>query len=439
MRPAAAQTVVVALLASVPALGALAGCGAAKPKPPASAGHAHGFIRVPGDAATITEAVSRAQPGDVVLVSPGVYHEAVAVRTPRVTLRGLDRNRVIIDGDVLRPNDVVLTGSGDAVQNITVRNATLNGILVTGEPDQAASPGTGEYSPASASPSPPLRGFVVDRVTSYDNGLYGVYAFDARDGMISNSYASGMADSGIYVGECKPCNIVVRANVAERNAVGFEGTNAGRQLFVYGNRFAGNRVGATLESNYQEALIPQDGAVIAGNVIAANGQSQTPEQAEGGFGIGVGIAGGTHNTVSKNLIAANPTVGLEITSAGNLPPVENQVVGNAFAANAVDVVYAATAAAPGTGNCLSGNRLTAVRPKSFPATCPGSTAPSVGVAAPVPRAPRGIPFTDVQAPPRLANMPDAAAAGPPVPGALGLPAITLPPSSLLAGQSTIHL
>ena len=86
-------------------------------------------IRVPQDASTISAAVKRARPGAVVLVSPGTYREMVQVRTPRVTVRGTDRNRVVIDGEVRRPNGIVLVGPGDAVQNLTVRNATLNGVL----------------------------------------------------------------------------------------------------------------------------------------------------------------------------------------------------------------------------------------------------------------------------------------------------------------------
>ena len=35
---------------------------------------------------------------DLVLVSPGVYHEAVSVTTDDLVIRGTDRNRVVLDG-----------------------------------------------------------------------------------------------------------------------------------------------------------------------------------------------------------------------------------------------------------------------------------------------------------------------------------------------------
>ena len=56
-------------------------------------------IKVPADYPTIQAAVDAAKPGDLVLVAPGVYKEAVKVTTDDLTIRGLDRNKVILDGE----------------------------------------------------------------------------------------------------------------------------------------------------------------------------------------------------------------------------------------------------------------------------------------------------------------------------------------------------
>jgi hypothetical protein len=420
----------------------LSGCSGSSHSGATSSPSGRTIIRVPQDARTIGAAVKQARPGAVVLVSPGTYREMVQVRTPRVTIRGTDRNRVVIDGQVQRPNGVVLVGAGDAVQNLTVRNATLNGVLVTGAVDEHGNGigrGSDGYSPPNASKFTPLDGFLVDHVTSYDNGLYGIYAFDAINGEIRDSYTSGMADSGIYVGQCKPCGIAVHGNVAERNAVGYEGTNASGAMYVYGNRFVGNRVGATTNSEHQEALLPQTDALIAGNVIAANDQAKTPEQADGGFGIGFGIAGGTHNVVRNNRIEANPVVGVQITNSDDLPPVGNEIRANLLRGNGVDLVYSAAAAAAGNGNCLAGPAAT-VRPARFPRRCPAAGAVPAA-ASPAMHAPPGIPFTDVQPPPPLAQLPGAAAAGAPSVGRPAAPpesALTVPSAGLLADQSSIR-
>ena len=53
---------------------------------PAPAAQAVSVIRVPQDAATIQAAVDRAQPGDIVLVSPGVYREAVLIQKSYISL-----------------------------------------------------------------------------------------------------------------------------------------------------------------------------------------------------------------------------------------------------------------------------------------------------------------------------------------------------------------
>ena len=272
-------------------------------------------------------------------------------------------------------------------------------------------------------------------VTAGNNGLYGVYAFDAQHGVIERNYVSGSADSGIYVGQCRPCGIVVRDNVAERNAVGYEGTNASGDMYVLRNRLSGNRVGLTSDSDYQEALVPQSGASVVGNLLSDNAEPASPAQADGGFGIGAGIAGGTDNLVARNRVEGNPAAGVVLGSAIDLPPLRNQVIGNVFGDNGVDVAFAASARAPAEGNCLQDNTITTYVPDDVPRTCPapGGIQPS----APMPQMdpPRGVPFPDVPAPPSQPGMPDAAGSPPSstagLPGPVDVAAIGVPAPDLL--------
>src|SRR5690606_27334102 len=70
-------------------------------------------LRVPEDHETIQAAVDAAEPGDLVLVSPGVYEEAVTVETDDVVIRGLDRNEVILDGGFELENGILVVGADE--------------------------------------------------------------------------------------------------------------------------------------------------------------------------------------------------------------------------------------------------------------------------------------------------------------------------------------
>src|SRR5258708_15819949 len=92
---------------------------------------------------TIQGAVDAAHAGDWILIWPGVYHEkatakqGVLITTPDLHLRGLDRNRVIVDGSngsagnpcpadkasqdfTARSGIVVSKASGGSIENLTV-------------------------------------------------------------------------------------------------------------------------------------------------------------------------------------------------------------------------------------------------------------------------------------------------------------------------------
>ncbi|MFE7602379.1 nitrous oxide reductase family maturation protein NosD [Streptomyces sp. NPDC057494] len=404
------------LLAALFVCAAATACTAGSAGPADDAPRGPVTIRVPAEAPTITAALERARPHDLVLISPGRYRETVRVRTGQVTLRGTDRNRVVIDGEGRRGNGIVVTAAGVSVENLTVRSHLQNGVLVTGMKSGGEGVGRGSdgYHRLDPAADPPLDGFRVRYVTAANNGLYGIYAFNARRGTIEHNYASGSADSGIYVGQCKPCEILVRDNLAERNAVGYENTNASGPLWIVANRFTGNRVGMTVGSDYLEALTPQSGATIAGNLVADNTARDTPEQADGGFGIGIGIAGGRNDTVLRNRVTGHPRAALILSSSEDMPPVGNRVSGNLFAGNALDAAYLASPHAPGSGNCFDGP-LARTLPADLADTmaCPGDSTPTAGprTVLDTPTAPLGLPFLDVPLPPDQPQLPQAATAG----------------------------
>lgn len=248
----------------------VAGCAAARPDLGPE-------ISVPAEARTIQQAVDAAGEGATIVVAPGVYEETVHVKTRGLTIRGARRGSVIIDGGTERANGIVVAAPEVSVRNLTVRNHTANGVLISAQRD-----------------------FRVSYVTASNNALFGIHAFDAQRGVIEQSYTSGSATAGIYVGHCRPCDVVVRGNVAERNAVGYEGANASGGMFVLGNRFSGNRVGLLSRAERQDQV------TIAGNLVSDNDEALSPARADGAFGVGMSITSSPKNVVFRNLVVGNP-------------------------------------------------------------------------------------------------------------------------------------
>jgi hypothetical protein len=197
-------------------------------------------IRVPADSPTIQSAVDLSVTGDLLLIWPGTYREAVEVRTPGITLRGVDRNTVVLDGGDELENGVLVAADGVAVENLTVRRYTFNGVLFTKAYDDNVDDPTKHVL---------LEGYRASYLTLSNNGQYGVYAFFARGGRMDHLYASGHPDSGVYVGQCKPCDAVLTDIVAEQNSIGYEGTNAGGNLFVVNSIWRNNRIWSGLPRN----------------------------------------------------------------------------------------------------------------------------------------------------------------------------------------------
>lgn len=358
-------------------------------------------IRVPDDHPTIAAAVDAAKPGDLVLIAPGVYREQVEIETPGVVLRGLDRDLTVLDGNHELENGIIVEANGVAIENLTVRNYALNGVLVSSA-----------YEGNSPADAVPLRGYRISYVTAHNNGLYGLYVFAARGGIIEHSYVSGHPDSGIYIGQCKPCDAVVTDSIGEFNAVGYLGTNASGNIFVVRSTWARNRVGMMSNSQNMERLAPQVGAVFAGNSVVDNAETNTPAQASGAFGVGIAIGGGTENLISNNLIRGHPVAGLVLTDLDGYRPQGNQVRGNRFEENALDAAAYVGAAGEAKGNCFAGNSFGgATLPAAIETVlaCSAKGVPVVG-APPLPASPPGVDYRTVAPPGPQPQMPEAATA-----------------------------
>jgi plastocyanin len=292
--------------------------------------------RVPKSYPTIQAAVDAADPGDLVLVDKGIYREEVTVTTPSITIRGADRNETIIDGEFVRGNGIAVLADGVALENLTARNAFLTGFYWTG-----------------------ITGFRGSYLTAYNNGDYGIYAFDATDGLIEHAYASGSPDSGFYIGECYPCRIVIRDVISEHNAIGYSGTNSGGDLYVVSSIWRNNRSGLVPASLDLELKPPQRETVIAANLVVGNSDRSAPAAALPAlaFGNGVLIGGGIGNIVERNIITDHEQHGILVTPMfdRNFWPARKNIVrdNQVVRSGRADLALGGPSS---SGNCFSGNR-----------------------------------------------------------------------------------
>ena len=390
------RRVVIGVLALVGVASATA-CGADEGTP--------GVIRVPADHATIQAAVDAADPGDLVLVDPGTYAEAVTVRTPDITIRGVDRNTVVLDGGHELTDGIAVVANGVAVENLTVRAYRQNGILFNGAGlDYSGDGGAVVYGAEGTA----LSGFRVAYVTASNNGLYGIYAFASRGGVIEHSYASGHPDSGIYVGQCKPCEVVVDDVTAENNAIGYYGTNASGDVFVINSVFRANRLGITPNSQDMELLAPQVETVVAGNLVADNDNPAAPAILRGFFGGGIAIGGGTKNLVIRNRVSGNSMFGIGLVTLNQFDPIGNRIEGNVLGDNGVDLYYERRPGDVSTfDNCFTTNEFTSSLPEDIETvlSCDKEPGPFVPQAIVPPEPPANVDYQQIPYPPDQLTMP----------------------------------
>jgi hypothetical protein len=293
----------------------------------------------PGHFATIQAAVNASSAGDWVLIEPGVYHESVTVASAHsgIWIRGMDRNNVIIDGDHRVANGIEIDEANNVwVENLTVRNFDFGaGCAVEECGNEIWWNGGRESSKVGA------HGWWGRYLTAYDTGLfggYGIFTGNETEGAWENIYASGFADSGMYIGACQECDARVTGATMENNALGYSGSNAGGKLALEDSIYRHNLVGIAPNSeNPGDKPPPQDGecgrpnienpnpmpiitttriprcTVIRNNLVAENNNLTVPVNASTGiapWGAGVELPGDYADLVEGNLIVRNPNDGV---------------------------------------------------------------------------------------------------------------------------------
>jgi hypothetical protein len=377
---------------------------------PASPAAARSEIRVPEDVATLQLAIARAQPGDTIVLAPGTYPGGSVVPPAKhdLSIRGADRNGVVLDGANLRKHGIDVHADGVSILNLSVHDFRLNGLYWESADRYRAS-----------------------YVTVWNVGGYGIYAEDGERGVIDHMYVSGAADAAYYIGECKPCRATIAHVVGRLSAVGYSGTNS-TGVVISDSLWDRNGVGLLPNTYANEALAPQARTTILRNTVTNSGRAPVPIRTPlaGFIGIGIAVAGGSENTISRNRVRRSERYGIAIFPTARFvvfdpgtpepgPPWRPH--GNRVSQNVVTGsgrADLALALGSGKGNCFSRNVVVRARPRGLQTrTCVGvSAVGSAPVAADLTRPVRVMyeqtvrrrhppDYTSMPTPPAQPNMP----------------------------------
>jgi Right handed beta helix region len=320
-----------------------------------AAGGSARVIDVPGDEPTIAAAVAAASPGDTVLIEAGTYRPSLKIPAAKhdVTIRGADRNAVVFDGRGSMRDAIDVEADRVTIENVSA-HSYLSNVFYWDD----------------------VSGFTARYLTVWNVQGYGIYAEHSTGGLVEQDFVSGAADAAYYIGECNPCNSVIRNVVARLSAVGYSGTNASGNLSIRDSRWEKNGAAILPNSYANEEQPPQERATIAGNIVTRSGTVPVPLHTPlaAFWGIGIGIAGGHANRVTGNTVTGSARYGIALfpteywlpldprpkPPGKHLPwrAVDNVVTGNRVSGGRL----ADLALAGGRHNCFAGNAAATVAP-----------------------------------------------------------------------------
>jgi len=347
---------------------------------------------------SVQAAVDEARPCDWVLVAPGIYHGPVTIKVPDLHLRGLDRNRVVIDGGHQVGNGITVEANGVWVENLTVRNFERESVNDDDTGNQVRWVG--------------VNGWYGRYLTTYDTGLlggYGQWASHSRDGVLDHVYASGFSDSGLYVGACRDCQAIVDNATAERNAIGLAATNASGHFLIEHSLFADNTVGLSFNSSLSDPPPPQLGTCAAGrnrspsppvtttrlarctifrdNRVLGNNALDVPGETASvrpGAGIGIELLGAEADLIADNVVSDNRNIGvlglpLPETGPTRFPLAGNRVFGNTISGSRLAIALAG-GGERSVDDCIQGNSAGSSEPANLRLySCAKRTTPSLPI------------------------------------------------------------
>ena len=242
---------------------------------------------------SIAAALEQVGPGAVIEVEPGLYHEALVVDTPNVTLRGIVRGpeRPVLDGRGTLNDGVIASGSPFTMTGFAVRHYKGNGVSTQGV--------DGVF----------LTDLVID-----DTGLYGVYPVQSKNITVTHCTATRIRDAAIYVGESE--GALVAMNWVHHNVAGIEIENT-NDAEVRDNLVHDNTAGILVFVLPGKVLKEGRRTRVHRNWVVRNNTPNfgDPESIVGSLphGIGILLMGADDSVVENNQVRENASLGIAVT------------------------------------------------------------------------------------------------------------------------------
>ncbi|WP_225831004.1 right-handed parallel beta-helix repeat-containing protein [Streptomyces sp. NK08204] len=283
---------------------------------PASAAH-RTLVVHPGE--SIQKAVNAARPGDTVIVLGGTYHESVTVKTPGVTLRGVGPRTVIMPTDAQK---AAAANAQKAPASSAAKKASVscleggNGICVVGAKDTALRDVTVADLTLKGFPRIGLWSMGTDRltvkrVTSDNNGQWGIAQEHSTRGVFRQNIARNNGDAGLFLannvkaeeGATDTRGAVVDRNYLEGNRIGITVRRL-RNLSVTRNAMTGNCSGVFVVGDENK---PKTRMVTVSDNLVEHNNKYCAKTARMPFlqGSGIILTGVDDTLVRRNLVIAN--------------------------------------------------------------------------------------------------------------------------------------
>lgn len=254
---------------------------------------------------SIQQAVDKAQAGDTILVEPGIYYETIYIDAPGITVKGIvtgdnPEDRPWLDGENERSDGFNTTGDDFVLEGFGMRGYVGNAVLTTGAERVV------------------YRDLIIEGIRGVPgkSTIYGLYPVECTDILIEDTYVTGIADAGIYVGQSRG-PIIVRNNEVTGNVTGIEIENS-THADVYNNH-AHDNVGGILvfllpnnpsRVGYNTRIY--DNLIENNNLPTFAAEGSTVALVPSGTGIMIMTADNTE--VFNNTIRNNRSFGVGLTS-----------------------------------------------------------------------------------------------------------------------------